>query len=109
MSRRYPSHAQGLSGATVVAQGAEGAYYRRMQERFEHALAHLPPDEKAYVAFHWSNGAPVAAFSDFLQMIELPSNVLGIALIGSAVAFPYPDIHNWASTRLPPLGHRVGR
>jgi hypothetical protein len=95
MSRRYPSHAQGLSGATVVAQGAEGAYYRRAVDRFERALNQLPPDEEAWVAFHWSNGAPVAAFTDFLKTVELPRNVLGIALIGSAVAFPYPDIHNF--------------
>jgi hypothetical protein len=95
LSRSQPAHTLALSGAVVVAQGSESSYLNRLRARFTEALSQLPDDHPCLVAFHWSNGAPFAHVGDLLNEVERPDNVVGIALLGSAVAFPLPDIHHF--------------
>jgi hypothetical protein len=90
-----PRHTSGMSGAVVVAHGTEGAYVARLRSRLVEAFAQLPNGHSSWVAFHWSNGAPFRLISEALNSVDRPSNLLGVVLIGSAVAFPYPDIHNF--------------
>lgn len=95
IARSLPAHTQGLSGAVVVAQGTESSYLARLRTRFREALSQLPHDHPCFVAFHWSNGAPFAHIGQLLNEVDRPENVVGIALLGSAVAFPHPDIHHF--------------
>lgn len=95
LARSLPAHAHGLSGAVVVAQGAESTYLSRLRARLSEALEQLPDDHPCFVAFHWSNGAPFGPIGQVLNEVDRPDNVVGIALLGSAVAFPYPDIHHF--------------
>jgi hypothetical protein len=101
-ARRLPPHARSLSGAFVSGQGAEGSYVARLRQRFAEAFDQLPVTEEAWVAFHWSNGAPFHLIAEAVNEIERPPNLLGVALVGSAVAFPYPDIHNFVMWAVAP-------
>lgn len=95
LARALPDHTHGLSGAIVVAQGAESTYLARLRARITEAFAQLPDDHPCFVAFHWSNGAPFEPIGQVLNEVTRPENVLGVTLIGSAVAFPHPDIHHF--------------
>jgi hypothetical protein len=95
LSRGLPPHTQGLSGAVVTAQGAESVYLARLRGRMTEAFAQLPDDHDSWVAFHWSNGAPFDLVGQALNEVARPPNVLGVTLVGSAVAFPHADIHNF--------------
>jgi hypothetical protein len=95
LARALPEHTRGLSGAIVVAQGAESTYLARLRTRISEAFAQLPADHPCFVAFHWSNGAPFDPIGQVLNEVDRPENVLGVALIGSTVAFPHPDIHHF--------------
>jgi hypothetical protein len=104
LARALPDHTRGLSGAIVVAQGAESTYLARLRARISEAFAQLPADHPCFVAFHWSNGAPFEPVGRVLNEVTRPENVLGIVLIGSTVAFPHPDIHHfimWGLAREP--------
>src|SRR5439155_20450262 len=90
-----PEPTHGLSGAIVVAQGAESTYLARLRTRISEAFAQLPDDHPCFVAFHWSNGAPFEPIGQVLNEVTRPENVLGVTLIGSAVAFPHPDVHHF--------------
>jgi hypothetical protein len=95
LARALPEHTRGLSGAIVVAQGAEATYLARLRTRISEAFAQLPADHPCFVAFHWSNGAPFEPIGQVLNEVTRPENVLGVTLIGSTVAFPHPDIHHF--------------
>jgi hypothetical protein len=95
LARALPEHTRGLSGAIVVAQDAESAYLARLRARITEAFAQLPTDHPCFVAFHWSNGAPFEPIGQVLNEVTRPENVLGVALIGSTVAFPHPDTHHF--------------
>jgi hypothetical protein len=107
LARQLPEHTDGLSGAVIVGHGSEDLYVRRLRARFAEAFAQLPEGHGCWVAFHWSNGAPVDLVSAALSQSEIPPNVHGVLLIGSAVAFPDPNIHNfimWAPLPSPQSG-----
>ena len=95
LARKLPPHTRGLSGSVVAAHGAEAAYIARLTSRMNEAMAQLPKTDDCWVAFHWSNGASSDHLRLALGEVRLPPNVRGVTLIGSAVAFPHPDIHHF--------------
>jgi hypothetical protein len=110
LSRRLPEHTRGLSGAVVTAQGAEDAYVRRLRDRMNEAFGQLPDDHDCWVTFHWSNGAPFHLVSEALKNIEAPANLVGVAFIGTAVAFPHDAVHHfvmWAAYPQPDEGEMI--
>lgn len=50
-------------------------------------------DDDSWVALWWSNGAPALSVRQVLSTLDLPKNVLGVILLGAAVAVPVPEIH----------------
>src|SRR5206468_12079797 len=42
------------------------------------------------------NGAPSDEVAAMLDSLALPPNVGGVALVGSVVAYPMPEVHNFA-------------
>jgi hypothetical protein len=112
LAPKLPPHTIGLSGAVVVGQGAENAYARRVCARIKEAIAQLPPEDECWIAFHWSNGAPLDAVRSAISTLELPTHVAGILFAGSAVAFPHAEIHNfvsWGISDPEPSGERAIR
>lgn len=101
-----PMFPHGLSGATIVAHGSEQSYVRRALAAIEKALRQLPEKDECWVSLFWSNGAPVDAVAAALDWDTLPAKVQGLVFVGSAIAFPYPDIHNYVV--LVPRGFEVG-
>lgn len=75
-----------MSAAVVVGRGTEETYTRRLTARFREALAQLP-QEDAWVAFHWSNGAPIRMVRRALARAGVPDHVGGVIILGS-VAIP---------------------
>jgi hypothetical protein len=76
-----------IAACVIVGHGTENSYVRRLTARFNEALGQLPHDETCWVAFHWSNGAPIAMVRRALAEAEIPDHVAGIVLVGS-VATP---------------------
>jgi len=82
-----------IAAATIVGHGTAASYTRRLTGRFTEAFAQLPADDDCWVAFHWSNGAPVDMVRRVLAGIEIPDHVVGVALVGT-IAIP-GGIHNF--------------
>jgi hypothetical protein len=76
-----------IAASVIVGHGTETSYVRRLAARFTEALGQLSRDETCWVAFHWSNGAPVDMVRRALAEAELPDHVAGIILLGT-VATP---------------------
>jgi hypothetical protein len=86
----------GLRGATIVGHGSEDRYATRVARRVEQAVRQLPEGDECWVAFLWSNGAPVKAVAPAIRWSEIPRHVSGIMLLGAGVAFPHRQIHVFA-------------
>ncbi len=91
--RKLPAHIRDLHGAVIAAHYTEQRYLERVRERIETALRQLNTHDDCWVALWWSNGAPVLSVRQVLSAVDLPNNVLGVMLIGAAVAVPDPEIH----------------
>jgi hypothetical protein len=102
LSRHLPAHTRGLSRAVVVAQGAEAAYVARLRSRMIEAFEQLPTDHDCWVAFHWTNGAPFRLIGEALNEVSAPPNLVGIAFVGTAVAFPHDALHHFIMWALYP-------
>jgi hypothetical protein len=93
LTGEVPGYPDGLSGVIVVGHGSEKNYLARLQDRLRRAIDQLPLDDESWVAFHWTNGAPVDSVLQTLDWATLPEQVAGLMFIGDAVVFPDPDIH----------------
>ncbi|HEX8750126.1 MAG TPA: hypothetical protein VF732_03355, partial [Nitrospira sp.] len=71
----------------------EQRYLERVRRVLESALRQLNSRDDCWVAIWWSNGAPAQSVQQVLSTIDLPSHVLGVMLVGAAVAVPIPQIH----------------
>ncbi len=78
---------RGIAAAVIVGHGTEEAYTRRLANRFREALDQLPAGDACWVAFHWSNGAPIEMVQRALAATDFPDYVAGVTLMGS-VAIP---------------------
>jgi len=78
---------RGMAAAVIVGHGTEDTYTRRLTARFREALDQLPAGSTCWVAFHWSNGAPIEMVQRALAATEFPDHVAGVLLVGS-VAIP---------------------
>jgi hypothetical protein len=92
--REAPSHlrhlwpgARGITAAVVVGHGGEENYARRVGLRLQEAFNQLPDTEPAWVAFHWTNGAPMRIVAEALRSIQVPPHIDGVFFLGS-VAIP---------------------
>lgn len=92
-----PGYPRGLKGSVIVGRGGEPNYVRRALARIGDALRQLPSKDECWVALFWSNGAPVVEVLESLIWEDLPEHVVGLVFVGSAVAFPHADIHNFAN------------
>jgi hypothetical protein len=90
---QIPRYPRGLSGATIVGQGSEPGYIRRVVNRLLIAAADLPTTDDCWVAFHWTNGAPLRSVVAAIPWAELPIHVAGVIFVGDALVFPDPQIH----------------
>jgi hypothetical protein len=95
-AKSVPMYPPGLRGATIVGHGSEDRYAIRVARRVEQAVRQLPEGDECWVAFLWSNGAPVKAVAPAIRWSEIPRHVNGIMLIGAGVAFPHRQIHVFA-------------
>lgn len=75
--------ARPIAAAVIVGHGTQTSYTRRLAARFAEALAQLPETGTCWVAFHWSNGAPVSMVRRALATIDVPENLDGIMLTGT--------------------------
>lgn len=98
--RNLPRHIRDLRGAVVAADTPVGAYIGRVRHRVEAALRQLDPGDECWVAFWWSNAAPLLALRDVLSDLRLPDHVLGLMVVGAGVVVPDPRIH-YFHARLP--------
>src|SRR5262249_54909096 len=62
---------QPIAAATAVGHGTEQSYVRRLSQRFKEAFDQLHSDDACWVAFHWSNGAPLGMVDRALAAIEV--------------------------------------
>ena len=92
--RHLPLMMSAFAGICVTAIGAEDRYLKRALSRIREASQQFPAGESGYVGIHWTNGAPRARLAELLSQAELPENVVGVALIGSAIVIPQPVLHN---------------
>lgn len=95
--KRVPNFPAGLAGATMVAHGVERSYLHRLGRLIAEVIekGQLPAEDQGWVAFYWSNGAPLNVVADFVPWDELPERVAGVMFMGSGVDFPMPMIHNF--------------
>jgi len=89
-----PGYPAGLSGAAIVARGAERSYMRRAAPRVHNALdrGQLPNTDSCWVALYWTSGAPVKQVAAAVDWKRVPTNVLGLLFVGCVVAFPHRNI-----------------
>ncbi len=92
-----PGYPKGLKGSVIVGRGGEPNYVRRALARIGDALRQLPSQDECWVALFWSNGAPIVEVLESLVWEDLPEHVVGLVFVGSAVAFPHAEIHNFAN------------
>jgi hypothetical protein len=97
----YPAVRQ-VAAVTIVGHGTESSYLSRLRSRFEEAFQQLPGEDPSWVAFHWSNGAPIELVDRALENVDIPDNLAGIVLIGS-VGIP-GNLSNFIVWRLAPFG-----
>jgi hypothetical protein len=98
--KKLPPHIRELHGGIVAAHYTEQRYLERVRSVVESALRQLNTRDDCWVAIWWSNGAPALSVQQVLSTINLPSQVLGVMLVGAAVALPVPEIHYY-DQRLP--------
>jgi hypothetical protein len=87
LSKNLHPVARPIAAAIIVGHGTAASYIRRLALRFTEALAQLPVDDSCWVAFHWSNGAPIEMVRRALAQIAVPDHVAGVILTGT-VAIP---------------------
>lgn len=95
--KKLPAHIRNLNGAVIAGHFSEQRYLERVRERIETALRQLPNRDECWVALWWSNGAPTLAVQQVLASLDLPGHVVGLILLGAAVAVPVPEIHYYAT------------
>jgi hypothetical protein len=95
--KQVPNYPDGLRGAVIVGHGSEGQYARRVGRRVLQAVRQLSEHDECWIAIHWSNGAPIELVHRSVPWSEIPENVVGLFILGSGVAFPDAQIHNFAS------------
>jgi hypothetical protein len=83
LERNLPSFLRGFAAAVAVGHGTEASYVRRLRNRFGEAIDQLPRDDACWIAFHWTNGAPVALVRQALASLAVPDHIVGILLVGS--------------------------
>jgi hypothetical protein len=103
IARRLPGATREISGTVVVGHGTEDIYATRLRRRFEEALAQLAADRPSWLAFWWSNGAPVEALARALVDVDVPEHVVGLILLGTLLPLPDPMLHNFVVFRDAPF------
>lgn len=98
--KRLPPSIRDLHGAVIAAHYTEQRYLERVRRVIEEALRQLNPRDECWVAIWWSNGAPALSVQQVLSTIDLPPHVLGLMVVGAAVAISIPAIH-YFDQRLP--------
>jgi hypothetical protein len=91
-NKGLPAHARALAGAQIVGHNEPSKYLRRLRSALDVALHQLPDNEESWVAFWWSNGAPIRNAYRAVREI-LPTHIAGVIFVGQAVVPPWPDIH----------------
>jgi hypothetical protein len=92
---RMPAYPRGLRGAIAVGRGTEAQYVSRVLAALRKGARQLPAGDECWLAAYWSNGAPIRAVAEAMAWDAWPSRIVGLILLGSAVAFPHPAIHNF--------------
>lgn len=92
---KIPGYPPGLRGAIAVGRGTEAQYVARILAALRRAVRQLPDGDECWLAVYWSNGAPIRAVAERMDWSAWPSRIVGLVLLGSAVAFPHPTIHNF--------------
>jgi hypothetical protein len=96
LAARVPHYPKGLCGVAFVGHGGEANYVRRMTARLrKEAVRQIPIGTQGWVAFHWTNGAPMGMVIDAIEWSDLPSRVLGLIFVGDAMVFPDANIHSF--------------
>ena len=89
---QIPMYPRGLTGSVAVAQGTEDHYVARLGDRLRRAIKQLPLDQPGWVAFHWTNGAPLSSIVEAIDWDAQPANLAGLIVLGDAVVFPHRNI-----------------
>jgi hypothetical protein len=95
--RDLPEHVRDLRGVVVVAHAGEQRYLERLRDRLVEALQQLPKTEEGWVAFWWTNGAPLDVVVDVMGTIDLPDHLAGVMFVGAGVAVPHSEIHYYTA------------
>ena len=83
---RHKSPPCGPVSATVVAaHGTREQYVSRLSAIVNEHLAQLPDSDVGWMAFHWSNGAPLDLIAQAISEAALPEHIAGVMLAGSAI------------------------
>jgi hypothetical protein len=103
LAANLPQNMRDLSASVAVAHATEAMYLARFREHVTEAIGQLPEEKPAWLAFHWSNGAPASVIRRALSEIAVPSNVVGAVLLGAVVLTPGYEIHNFAIAQYAPF------
>lgn len=74
-----------VSATVVVAHGTREQYVRRLAATISEHLSQLPGSDVGWMAFHWSNGAPLDLIAEAIVQANLPEHIAGVMLGGSAI------------------------
>ena len=74
-----------VSATVVVAHGTREQYVRRLAATISEHLSQLPSSDVGWMAFHWSNGAPLDLIAEAIVQADLPEHIAGVMLGGSAI------------------------
>lgn len=84
-AKRTPAPHDAVSATVVVAQGTRKQYIRRLTAAIAENLSQLPNTDVGWMAFHWSNGAPVSLVAEAVPQLDLPRHIAGVMLVGSVM------------------------
>lgn len=84
-TRRITPPCGPVSGTVIAAHGTREQYVRRLSATMNEHLSQLPDTDVGWMAFHWSNGAPLELVAEAVQQVLLPDHIAGIMLAGSAI------------------------
>ena len=95
-ARNVPNFPDGLAGVTIVSHHGETNYARRLSRRLQKEIVRqIGSEATGWAAFYWTNGATVSTLLNHVRWSEIPERIVGIILVGDAVAFPHDNIHSF--------------
>lgn len=69
----------------AIAHDTVEQYVGRLTNRVNESLSQIPDGEDGWIAFHWTNGAPLWLLREVAERAELPESIRGLMLVGSVV------------------------